>query len=210
MAEYRQARKCTAHSRANKDQPCKRWALEGQAVCASHGGAAPRAQEKALVRLEVQKIVEAGPAAWKLEGHATADPGEVLLMLISAWKVRAIQLGDAVQQMVDKHDGDLEKALTADSWTETEDGRRVKTGEHTKGLVELESRVVSQLAQWASTAIKANLEERRVQIRERQAEEFSTMARLLMADALLGLTAQQRAEFPRALERVVIEAEWAA
>lgn len=42
--------KCTAHSSAT-GEPCKRWAIQGGTVCATHGGAAPQVKDKARQRL---------------------------------------------------------------------------------------------------------------------------------------------------------------
>ena len=182
--------------------------MEGQRVCYKHGGASIQAREKALIRVTIDKAINRG--AWKLEGHPTADPGETLLLLISAWKVRLAEVSDAIQGMVDKAGGNLEKALTAETWVENSDGQSVKVGEHLKGLVELEHRIASQLAQWSAVAIKANLEERRVIVQERNGAQFASMLRVILSDARLGLNAQQRAELPKALERMVIDHEMIA
>jgi hypothetical protein len=200
MPPFRQRRKCHAHSRADATKECRNWALEGQLVCASHGGNNPAAREKALQRLEVDKIIEQGK--WQLEGHEMADPGDTLLMLISAWKVRAIEVGNAIQELVAKAEGDLEKALTSSTYMEV-NGKMVKVGEHAKGLVELEYRISTTLAGWSSTAIKAGLEERRVRVQERNANDFAQMVRALFADEDLALTSAQRQAFNRALERAV-------
>lgn len=195
----RQGRRCKGRSRSTRE-PCNNFAMNGQMVCRLHGGSTPKAKEKALVRLEVEKIVSRGE--WKLEGHETADPGETLLLLISAWRTRARELANAIQDLVDKAEGNLEKALTSETWMEY-DGKVVKTGEHAKGLVEQEFRVATQLAVWCAVAIKANLEERRVVVAERNAAEFSVMLRRLMGDAMLQLTPTQCDEFPKAIARAV-------
>jgi hypothetical protein len=198
--KIRQARQCHAHLRHDPTVQCKKAALEGQFVCGSHGGNNPRAKEKALARLEIEKIVNRGD--WKLEGHPIVDPGETLLLLISAWKVRGVAVSNAIQAMVDKAGGDLEKALTAETWVET-DGKMVKVGEHLKGLVELDFRITAQVASWSSTAIKAGLEDRRVRLQERNANDFVNMTRSLLNDPEIGLTAAQRQAFTRVLGRVV-------
>jgi hypothetical protein len=196
----RQAIKCKANR--SSGGKCASWARPGQLVCATHGGLSPQAQEKALVRLEVRKF--------EIEGHDTADPGETLLMLISAYRARVIEVGKAIQVLVDKHDGDLEKALTADTWMSGDDGKSFKTGEHTKGLVDLETRLSSMLAGWCAVAVKANLEERRVIVQERNSAAFTDMMRLLINDRQLALTGAQRSEFTAAVARAVEQRSIAA
>lgn len=189
----RQARQCKATNRSK--ERCGRYAKEGQLVCSLHGGNTPQAIDKALVRYEVRKF--------EIEGHETADPGETLLMLISAYRARVIEVGKAIQTIVDKHDGDLEKALVSDTWLQGDDGKSFKTGEHTKGLVDLETRLSTMLAGWCAVAVKANLEERRVILQERNSQEFTSMMRLLINDAQLALDGRQRAEFNTALARAI-------
>jgi hypothetical protein len=47
----RHPRKCTALSKRSRVL-CERWAMRGQAVCAMHGGKAPRALAKARELME--------------------------------------------------------------------------------------------------------------------------------------------------------------
>ena len=47
----RHPRKCGATSKQSQ-QPCERWAMTGQGVCAMHGGKAPAALAKAQAAIE--------------------------------------------------------------------------------------------------------------------------------------------------------------
>lgn len=64
--------KCTAHSSIT-GQPCKRWAIQGGTVCATHGGQAPQVKAKALERIQaaaVDAAVELARLAVSAESEA--------------------------------------------------------------------------------------------------------------------------------------------
>jgi hypothetical protein len=62
--------RCTAHV-SDGSRPCKRWAINGSTVCATHGGQAPQVKKSARERLA--ELVE--PA---LEGlHTALKSGEI-------------------------------------------------------------------------------------------------------------------------------------
>jgi hypothetical protein len=50
-AQSRESRRCTAHS-SRSGEPCKRWAILGGTVCATHGGRAPAVKAAAIERLK--------------------------------------------------------------------------------------------------------------------------------------------------------------
>lgn len=51
-AKPRDSRKCTAHS-SRTGEPCKRWAILGGTVCATHGGRSPVVKAAAAERLRL-------------------------------------------------------------------------------------------------------------------------------------------------------------
>jgi hypothetical protein len=162
-------------------------------VCAAHGGRAPQVAAKAEVRAEIAKF--------ELEGHETVDPGETLLMMISAFRSKAIEVGKTNQKIIDRHGGDLEKALTDSSYITTSDGSVVRVGDHVKALVDLEIRYSDRVASWSALAIKAGLEERRVKLAERQGALLAMVFQHVMRNERLALTAEQREYLPKAIER---------
>jgi hypothetical protein len=184
----RQAREC-------RTKGCEAYAINGGVVCAAHGGRAPQVAAKAEVRAEI--------ARFELEGHETADPGDTLLMMISAFRSKAIECAKGIQEMVNRHNGDLNKALVSDVYITTSDGDTVKTGESVRGLVDLEIRYSDRVASWSALAIKAGLEERRVKLAERQGELIAQVLRSVMRSPALALSQEQRDVLP-----LVIEQAW--
>ena len=63
--------RCKAH-RKNGDQ-CKRWAIRGATVCATHGGMAPQVRKKAAERIEAS-LDRAALAIVRLMEHAETPP----------------------------------------------------------------------------------------------------------------------------------------
>jgi hypothetical protein len=64
--------RCTAH-RTN-GQPCKRWAIRGATVCASHGGLAPQVRAAAARRIEAS-LDRAAVAVVRLMEDPETPPG---------------------------------------------------------------------------------------------------------------------------------------
>lgn len=50
--------KCTAHNREGK--PCKKWPMQAQKVCATHGGSAKQNRDKAKRVIAAEKIASLG------------------------------------------------------------------------------------------------------------------------------------------------------
>lgn len=176
--------------------------MEGQLVCRKHGGMAPRA----IARAEVRKAYK----DFRFGNQEYVDPGESLLQLIATWHQRMVAVSEAVQELVEEHEGKLDKALVEDTYMTTADGRTVKVGEQARGLLQLENTYASMLAQWDVAAIRAKIEERKVMQLERNSAQFTTMMRALLASELLKLNAEQREQFPLALEQVIMKHDQAS
>lgn len=117
--------KCRAH-RADGD-PCERPAMDGAAVCWSHGGAAPHVKAKAAVRALAAEYTSGdhnpGHAVWG-DGNPNTirraarkaalmnwgptdtkeDPGEVLLRLVAQSSRRVALYAGLLQQQYDRAD----------------------------------------------------------------------------------------------------------
>jgi hypothetical protein len=194
--EPRQRVQCNAHSRRGGGR-CKAWASPGQKVCHTHGGASPQAVVAAEVRLATQQDV------FSFGQHKHLSPGEALLNLIASRHARLELLGDAIQQLVDEAGGDLNEALTGETYITDTNGNTIKVGEHVRGLLQLETALAGQLGQWDIAAVRAQIDIAREKRRAETAAEFSAMVRLLMDHSLLALTTEQRQNFTAALSDVV-------
>lgn len=173
---------CTSLSKRSQ-QLCRGPALRGTDKCPSHGGKAiERAKAEGQVRLEAMK--------WGL-GDSTVDPGEVLLRLVTQSAARAEKYAAVMGQLVAEHDGDLRKALTANTYTVGEDGSATKTGEYVRAMARLEADERDRCATFATKAVAAGLAERQVRLAERQGAMLAQVIKAILDD--LGLTAAQQA-----------------
>ncbi len=176
---------------------CTASAIRGGLVCRMHGGAAPQIRAKAAVRAEV--------LSWGL-GDATDDPGETLLRLLTQSRQRAELLAAEVDRKVAAgraewgEEFDLERILVGATFVAAGEDA-VKSGEYIRGLVQLEAQERDRCAGFAAKAIAAGLAERQVRLAERQGEMIAAVLSAVMADAALGLTAEQREAFPHVIRR---------
>jgi hypothetical protein len=158
-----------------------------------HGGRAPLVAAKAAVRAEV--------LAWGL-GTAHADPGEVLLRLVTQSAQRAGLLAARLEQLVNEHGGDLLVAMVGDTVIlDPQTGREVKSGEYIRGLTVLEGQERDRCASFAAKAIAAGLAKRQVELAERQGALIAELLVAVLTDPALGLTAEQRRQVPDVARR---------
>jgi hypothetical protein len=72
-----------------RTKPCANAPIKGGTVCHAHGGQAPQIRRAAAVRAEVE--------SWGL-GDTTADPGEILLRLVTQSAMRAERYAKLLEQ----------------------------------------------------------------------------------------------------------------
>lgn len=170
-----ESQKCTAMSKQTGEQ-CKQWAVPGLTKCRFHGGA-PRHARAAGQR----RIAEAKAAAEvaRLGARKDVHPAEALLDLVhwtagevDYWRARVVQLED--------------DALT---WGRTQ--HREGTGP--EGPVDVRTdeakphvaytmleRASDRLAQYAAAALKAGVDQRRVELAERQGSLVAVAVRAIL------------------------------
>lgn len=200
--EPRQRVRCKANAKNNGEPDrCPNYAMAGQLVCGQHGGKSPQARMAATVRLATQED------AFNFGNHPHLSPGESLMDLIASRHARLKLLGDYFSKAIDDAGGDLDKALTSDTYVTDSDGRAVKVGEHVKGLLQLETTLAGQLGQWDTAAIRAQIDIAKERRLAETAAQLKMWIGLLIADRVLALTPAQKRELPKALERVVDESQ---
>jgi len=208
--------KCVAHN--NRALPCGRPAMRGQKVCATHGGRATDAKRKAAKVIAQQEADAAKIRACKTLGvrfdGLNISPTEALLEEVTWTYVHVQWLRSKVQELEDRASQDT--VITGD-----EDGEPVtierpgghaliwgqvefksKTGGDDWGKTtvdragpnawyELYSRERDRLIKVCSEAIRAGIEERRVQLAEQQGALVAEAIRRILDD--LNLTPEQTA-----------------
>lgn len=157
------AQRCTAH-RTN-GEPCRAWAVRGATVCVTHGGAAPAVRAAAARRVAEEK---AGRVARRLAQPITTDPAQALLDLVSSAAGEVAYWRARVDELQDRDEKRLTSGLT--KITEGKDRGGVTTLRTVETVAAIEYRMWTaaqdRLAQYATAALRAGVEERRVRIAE--------------------------------------------
>lgn len=174
---------CAAKSKLSGGNLCGAPAVAGTDLCTSHSGIS-RLKHKARGAVVVEVL------NWGL-GDTTVDPGEVLLRLVTQSAARAEKYAAVVEQLVADNDGSLPKALTADSYTVSDTGMPVKTGEYVRAMARLEAEERDRCAGMATKAIAAGLAERQVRLAEKQGALIAQAIKAILDD--LNLTPEQQA-----------------
>lgn len=180
---------CTAHTSAGN--PCKRPPNRGMSVCQSHGGASPRA---IAGREKRQREDQARADAARFAARTDIHPADALLELVhyqagivTYWRTR----------VEDVTDDDLEWGVTQHREGSGPEGpidvTTKEAGPHIAYRLLTEAQ--DKLAAYASAALKAGVEERRVKVAEQQGQAVAGAIRAIL-DAL-NLTPEQAELVPR-------------
>ena len=179
---------CHAHTtRDGTRRPCGAPATTGLTVCFRHGGATPTAKAKAArAKTEIRAAREVARLGVKITTH----PAEALIDLVHWTAGEVAYWRDVVTQL--ERDGG-HQALT---WGVT----RIKEGGDDAGTTQeakphaaylMLTQASDRLASYATAALKAGVDERRVALAERHGNLVAGAIRAILAD--LGLSPEQEA-----------------
>ena len=196
--------KCTA--KRTNGEPCNAYAVKGLKVCRVHGGSSKRAKAAAARRLEEEKAQRRMTReATRLIGSTPLDPAQALLNLVHSTAAEVLYWQARVDVLQDTNEKQLTTGLT--KVTEGKDRGGVTTLRQVETVAAIEYRMLvdakNRLAQYAATALKAGVEERRVKIAEDLGGQLvSLVARILDRLDLAG--------WQRELADIVVPEEFAA
>lgn len=156
--------RCSA--RRTNGEPCKNRPMRGQTVCRKHGGAAPQSKAAAVRR---RLEVEARAVLAELDVEAVGDPLEALLKLagqVLAWQSATAALVNGL-----------------------EDGIRYRGAngaEQLRAEISLYERAMDRAVAVLSAIARLNIDERLVQVTERQADAMVTAINAALEAAGVG------------------------
>lgn len=170
--------RCRAHN--SSGQPCGRHPVTGLNVCRTHGGASPRSKGAAARRTEEQA---AARELARLGQAISIHPAEALLDLVH-WTAGEVAYWRAVVVELEHQGG--HGALTWGTTTETHKGSGEFPGTDTtdEAAPHVAYRMLTdasnRLAAYSSAALKAGVDERKIQLAERQGDLIATMQRAIL------------------------------
>ncbi|MEU5477444.1 hypothetical protein [Streptomyces mirabilis] len=193
-------RRCQGTKKNSGGLQCGGMAMQGQEVCKVHGGNAKQnlaAAKRRITEEKARSLVET--YGRKIETTAT----EALLEEVQWTAGHVAWLRARVQEIetVEDAGSDAENGLV---WGTT----RRKSGGEDRGVTEEAAPNVwlrlyqterTHLVKVCSEAIRAGIEERRVQLAEQQGQLVAQAIRAILGD--LGLTAEQQARVPEVVPR---------
>jgi hypothetical protein len=165
MAKVRQARKCRA--RRTDGDPCGAWAMTDAVVCWSHGGAAGQVRRKAAARRAERRVVKMADQ-YMQDAEPVENPLAALLAL-------AGEIGGFKDFMAGRV-----AEMRADAWR--------YQGEHAEQLraeLGLYERALDRTARVLVDINKLGLDERLLQVYERQARMFGGLIERVLRAAEL-------------------------
>lgn len=169
--------RCSAKRR--NGEGCGAWAVKGATVCRMHGGASPQARQAAARRVQEEK---AAKAAQRLAQPITTDPSQALLDLVSSAAGEVAYWRTRVDEIQDRDEKRLTSGLT--KITEGKDRGGVTTLRTVETIAAIEYRMWTmaqdRLAQYATAALRAGVEERRVRIAEDQGALVAQVIRRIL------------------------------
>lgn len=168
---------CTAHT--SSGARCRRHAIRGGTVCATHGGRAPQVKAAAARRLALAEAqAELEVEAQRLGRVFEVEPAEAMLAMVHEAAANVAVLRHLVQQL----DPSVGPSGIAGST-----GSTAKVNEATPHvLVAMYDAERERLVRWSKACRDAGVDERRVQLERQQAELVARVVRG-MSEALLAL-----------------------
>ncbi|HEY8881919.1 MAG TPA: hypothetical protein VIM47_00815 [Dermatophilaceae bacterium] len=199
-------RKCVAHNQ--RGLPCGRWHIRGGFVCQKHGGAASTTKRKAAERIAEEAAAKAvvtlglpidiSPTD-ALLGEVAATAGHVKWLLGQvrelsptdlAWGVTERRVKEGLDR-VDNWDAEVTGDDTGRVRKTPDDWGTTTTQKAAPSIwYELYTRERAHLVRVCSEALRAGIEERRVQLAETQGALVAEAIRRILED--LGLSVKQR------------------
>ena len=169
--------RCSAKRR--NGEGCGAWAVKGATVCRMHGGSSPQARAAAARRVQEEK---AAKAAQRLAQPIETDPSQALLDLVSSAAGEVAYWRARVDEIQDRDEKRLTSGLT--KITEGKDRGGVTTLRTVETVAAIEYRMWTaaqdRLAQYATAALRAGVEERRVRIAEDQGALVAQVIRRIL------------------------------
>jgi len=180
--------KCTA--RKKNGHPCKAWAIKGTNVCRTHGGMRKQTREAGRRRIAEAK---AAKAMRLLAKPVEIDPGQALLELVQ-WTAGEVRYWRSeVERIANENPNNLAWGRTKHTEGEGPEGYVNQLVEEATPPVEYQLLMSAQerLAKFATAALRAGVEERRIRLAEDQGALIAQVIRGIFED--LNLTPEQRA-----------------
>lgn len=180
-------KQCKANARSTGEQ-CSKYAIEGGTVCRYHGGASPQARKAAAGRVATEK---AAAAAKLFALPKDINPADALIDLVK-WTAGEVDYWRAEVQRIAE---ETPEKLTA-GVTRVEKGKRDRADMDMRILetvphiaYRMLTDAQERLAKFATAALRAGVDERRVQLAEDQGALVAQVIRSVLDD--LQLTPEQ-------------------
>lgn len=185
--------RCKAKRRDGK--PCGQWAVKGLQVCRMHGAGSPQSKAK---RARLEQEAKAAKAAARLTIAVETDPSQALLDAVNSAAGEVAYWAAEVDKVQAEHPRQLTMGVTrVEQGTRDRaqvDVKTIETVPHIAYRMWVDAR--ERLVRYATAALRAGVEERRVRVAEEQGAQLAAVIRAILGDRELDLTAEQAARAP--------------